>query len=383
MTPAKVAHTVKASGLRIDVRRYADGRFGFDHHPPDGQRLKVRLLRLDDAIERARDLIQTSAAGELDVRSFNPERLAAFLRWESRQAKAAPVPALVTAFLKAKEGKGRSPLHLKNLRGDLGAFAATFSGSIAGISRVQVEEWLASRKVGPVRFNNLRTSIVALWRFARREGALLAEPCGAELVEPRRVRLKVATYTPDELRLILAAVPPQWLPVIVLGAFCGLRPQELRPEPRSGKPGLVWGNILWSKGKIDVPAAVAKTGRRRFAPLTDAAIAFLWARQGEPASARIAPQETPRFGQWGAVVGGWRKDALRHSFASYRLALTNDMAALALELGNSPSVIFDHYLDLQHEEEAIEWFGLRPKVPKVPSRAVKRSKIPASAKAVT
>jgi hypothetical protein len=36
------------------------------------------------------------------------------------------------------------------------------------------------------------------------------------------------------------------------------------------------------------------------------------------------------------------------------------MAALALELGNSPAMIFTHYLDLKHRDEARKWFGIRP-----------------------
>ena len=56
----------------------------------------------------------------------------------------------------------------------------------------------------------------------------------------------------------------------------------------------------------------------------------------------------------------WKNDGLRHSFASYRLALTKDMAALCLEMGNSPSIVFKHYLDLRHEDEAERWFGVLP-----------------------
>ena len=36
----------------------------------------------------------------------------------------------------------------------------------------------------------------------------------------------------------------------------------------------------------------------------------------------------------------WKANALRHSFISYRLAQTKDMAAVALEAGNSPTMIF-------------------------------------------
>ena len=54
----------------------------------------------------------------------------------------------------------------------------------------------------------------------------------------------------------------------------------------------------------------------------------------------------------------WKANALRHSFISYRLAKTKDIAAVALEAGNSPRMIFAHYRELCTESEAADWFGI-------------------------
>ena len=56
----------------------------------------------------------------------------------------------------------------------------------------------------------------------------------------------------------------------------------------------------------------------------------------------------------------WKANALRHSFISYRVALTKDIAAVALEAGNSPKMIFAHYRELCTEAEAREWFSILP-----------------------
>ena len=56
----------------------------------------------------------------------------------------------------------------------------------------------------------------------------------------------------------------------------------------------------------------------------------------------------------------WKANALRHSFISYRLAETKDIAAVALEAGNSPKIIFAHYRELCTEREANEWFSILP-----------------------
>lgn len=55
----------------------------------------------------------------------------------------------------------------------------------------------------------------------------------------------------------------------------------------------------------------------------------------------------------------WVKNGLRHSFCSYRLAVVQDVARVALEAGNSPQMIFQHYRELVTEEDGKEWFNLR------------------------
>jgi len=56
----------------------------------------------------------------------------------------------------------------------------------------------------------------------------------------------------------------------------------------------------------------------------------------------------------------WRKNALRHSFISYRLAEIHDVAKVALEAGNSPQIIFQHYRELVRPDDARKWFGILP-----------------------
>ncbi|MHB9010272.1 MAG: hypothetical protein ACYDC1_25465, partial [Limisphaerales bacterium] len=63
-------------------------------------------------------------------------------------------------------------------------------------------------------------------------------------------------------------------------------------------------------------------------------------------------------------VFGWRhwpKDVLRHSCASYLLALKRDAQAVALELGNSPAILFKHYRELVTQEQARRFWNLIPR----------------------
>lgn len=56
----------------------------------------------------------------------------------------------------------------------------------------------------------------------------------------------------------------------------------------------------------------------------------------------------------------WKANGLRHSFISYRLADIQDMNRVALEAGNSPKMIFQHYRELCTPAEAQTWFALAP-----------------------
>jgi hypothetical protein len=56
----------------------------------------------------------------------------------------------------------------------------------------------------------------------------------------------------------------------------------------------------------------------------------------------------------------WPKNGLRHSFATYRLAQCQDAAKVALEMGNTPNMIFRHYRELVTPQEAAAWWSISP-----------------------
>ena len=53
-------------------------------------------------------------------------------------------------------------------------------------------------------------------------------------------------------------------------------------------------------------------------------------------------------------------NGLRHSFCSYRLAVTKSAVQVALEAGNSPKMLFENYRELVTEKDALAYFGILP-----------------------
>ena len=56
----------------------------------------------------------------------------------------------------------------------------------------------------------------------------------------------------------------------------------------------------------------------------------------------------------------WKHNGLLYSYISCRVAETKNVNEAALEAGNSPEIIFQHYRELVTSEAAKQWCGIRP-----------------------
>jgi hypothetical protein len=53
-------------------------------------------------------------------------------------------------------------------------------------------------------------------------------------------------------------------------------------------------------------------------------------------------------------------NVLRHSFGSYFYALTKNENTVAVEMGNSPEMVFRHYRALVKPSDCTAFWGIRP-----------------------
>ncbi len=149
--------------------------------------------------------------------------------------------------------------------------------------------------------------------------------------------------------------PDNLLPHSVIDAFSGIRSAEIER--------LDWRDNVWDRSFIEVKAAKAKTKARRLVPLLPNLRAWLEPMKKTEGHVCFVPNVAFRLNYLGEKDGvGWRQNALRHSFASYRLAETPDAAKVALEMGNSPDKLFRYYRELVTPDAAKEWFAIMPSV---------------------
>ena len=191
---------------------------------------------------------------------------------------------------------------------------------------------------------------------------LLDQVKGMEL--PKDNPSEINIWTPSEFAEMLNATRPELIPTLVLGGFAGIRTAEINR--------LDWTDIDLERKMVKIAVSNAKTRSRRIVPLCDAPVAWLkpystrtgkvayYAETNKYAAAVMSDVRTARELQGYFTEPEWKKNALRHSYISYRLAETQNAHKVAIEAGNSESIIFKNYRELVTPEEAKAWFSILP-----------------------
>jgi len=65
----------------------------------------------------------------------------------------------------------------------------------------------------------------------------------------------------------------------------------------------------------------------------------------------------------------WKRNALRHSFGSYRLETVKNAGQVALEMGTSAAIVLKHYHEIVDAEAAREYWSIKP-VPRTDRKIV-------------
>ncbi len=282
--------------------------------------------------------------------------------WKKHAAPAQPVSVetLLEQYLESLRIANRRPRTIRDASGKVGAFTEDHpQATVQSITAPDVDGWLSrtgkKKKWGPASRNAYRRSLVGYFNFAKNRGLIDDNP--AEGVKVAEVDQGMpVTFTVREVRRLLGATrrtDPKLLPFVVLGTFCGLRPEnELR--------GLDWKDVDLERKTVLVRPASAKKRRMRYVDLADNVLDFL-----RPLAAEEGPIYYSRR-KMAAIVElakiNWTRDVMRHTFASYHLAQHENAGATALQLGHhgDTTVLFNHYRNLVRRKDAGRFWNLRP-----------------------
>jgi len=174
---------------------------------------------------------------------------------------------------------------------------------------------------------------------------------------------EVEILTPSEVAKLLAHAEERFLPWIVLIAFGGVRNEEL-------KKGLIWESINFNRGYLIVPASIAKTNRKRKIDLPENALEWLAPYRNRQGAIFAHDFRAPLARCCEAASVTNKRNALRHSFGSYRMEMLRNAGAVALEIGNSAAIVMKHYFEIVDKEAAEAYWNIRP-VPRGDRKIVK------------
>ena len=256
-------------------------------------------------------------------------------------------------------------------------FFATDAGTKA------LEKWLDALPVGPTTFNNYRRHLSIFFGWAVKNSKLPRNPC-AQIEERRKKRSEeqeAEIITPEEFRSLLLVArgslagvseDERWSPGLLAGValqgFCGIRAKEMTR--------LEWKAVDFEEGHVLVSKGQGKTRKGRLIPLPE--VCRSWLKDVAGKTGPVVPNEYQKKVSGlraimrspspitrtapGFVPSEMPDNCLRHSFATYHLALHKSEALTSRLMGNSPGVLRDNYeaLVLRAPRLAPEWFKVKP-----------------------
>jgi len=414
--PPRIPDELKFGAVKFKVLTLGDGRFAFDYKPsPEVPRKVVKRSNFDDlrkaaetiattilnAETAAQDLtaddrrIYVAARDLLEPQAIHVDQAARILveaaglvggisrvveacRWfgQSNQGvKTATVPEVIAHFIRNLRSDELDSEYVDQLEDDLEPFGKAFPGAMTMVTTNDIDGWLRGLGVGLRRRRNRRAGLVTLFNFAVEQGYLPENlKTAAERVKrPKVPRKAPALYTPDELVLFIQQChqPPdkkshrkdyrEFLPVAFIAAFAGLRWAEIM--------ALEWRHIHWEDGVIEV-GEENKTGYR-LVPILPNLMAFLVAYRGRQgnvcpyANRKQVNNAVRRIGMRAGLKVGDRKyaNAFRHSYVTYRVAVTKNMPAVSTESGHSVAELRKSYNRASLEKVGLQWFDIKPETP--------------------
>ncbi len=241
------------------------------------------------------------------------------------------------------------------------------------LDSISTKDWtkFLARYENGVTHNDIRKKIVTLCRWSQKNN-YLSEDVKPEIERTDRYkeeRSPIGILSPKEFGKLLEFIRkhyPKHLAALVVAGFCGVRADEIQGKRDKREIRQLWSDIHTKPKKNDyaflkVTIAKENTPADRIVHLQDAALAWLKVCP-EPHEGSICEEGAIEKIRLIARKHKFRlpKNCFRHSWITYRIAVTQDKPHTATEAGNSVQEIDRRYRVPQPTHVGIAWFALRP-----------------------
>jgi integrase len=297
-----------------------------------------------------------------------------YLQKHPRNFQRVTTKEAVLKLIASKEKDGLSPEYVKDLEIRLRNFSEAINVNVSDLTADLINEFLRDglEEMSGRSRNNYRTAIGTLLNYAEAQGWMPRDHIRLEhLARAKEAGFVIDIYTPKEMRTLLSCVmndPAESLPgynrryaerrdemlaFLVLGGFAGLRTKELVHQQ--------WEDINIDRGHIRVSQVKGNTAQRRLVPISENLKEWLMICRKEQGVVCEYPRPWEALRRVAQRAGvALKHNALRHSFISYRVAVTQNVPQTSLEAGNSVGMIHKHYRELVTPEDAEAWFSTTP-----------------------
>ncbi|WP_395719405.1 tyrosine recombinase XerC [Prosthecobacter sp.] len=306
------------------------------------------------AVIRSRELAEGFAAA--GVKGFSLDAALAFYAEHLHlRRRSVSVLTAYDEFFETRRNEGVSAVHLRDFTYRLERFAKKHAKRlVAEITTKDVDAWIFGLKNAPQSKDKHRRLLHNFFGYCAGRGYTDENPV-ARAAKVKVIRRPPGILTPADTAALLAVSPAEIVPALAIGFFAGLRTAEIER--------LDWSEINLKRGFIEVTAEDAKSSQRRLVEITPNLRAWLEPHARLSGPVRLTEmRHRDRFNLARKVADvAWPANACRHSFASYHLALHQDAAKTALQLGHTnTAVLFQHYRELTTPEDAKTFFAITP-----------------------
>jgi len=272
------------------------------------------------------------------------------------QPKGASVSAILKIYRHHKM-ESMEENHQKKALLVLRALETAFgSASMNSITALELEKWIHSRGNSPTTGAFYFRYIRMFWRWAYKKQFI--EQNTIDRVDSPVAKSRLHILTPEQMQALLTLDCPPWLRAAFLFCgFTGLRTEELLR--------IDWNAIIYDENSVHVASGIQKDSggwRERYVDFTDPIKRRIDDLKGK---GRIIPIYKRTFHRERVLAAksiglpGWPPNCLRHSFASYHLALHGDAGKTGHQMGHTSSaMVYRTYAQAVRKSQAEAWWAI-------------------------
>jgi len=262
---------------------------------------------------------------------------------------------LYDAYVQSREKAGRRTETIRDIRVCLGPYADAFGDTpVSHVTIDDLDRWIDEQNGGASRRNKRRRHLVGMFNFAIKRRWREDNPASnLETANTNRARPYVMPVEDVEAVMRYTVEnESEMVPYMALCLFAGIRPHGEMER-------LDWRDISLERCEIYVSDEVSKTGDDRYVKMTDNLVRWIrpHKRQSGPVfhSRRVFDRIRSKAGV------RWAQDCMRHSFASYHLAMWQKRGETAEQMGHTNMrILAKHYRRAVRQEDAAKFWSIAP-----------------------